>query len=529
MIAPRSTPAPTSRVRIPVHGLRQLALLFLLALLTGRAQASDWNTAVGRDAARIGLSPDVGPAAPTILWQGGRSSVIAQQAVAAGDILVSNRMHNINDVQNGTLIVAQNLTTGAELWTANLPWDAQSPGWRNKVSAFRDGRIYATRAGNTLNDYLYALNPADGAILWTSAAKVGEETTESLAFAENGDLVCGNFNSVMRINHTNGSIVWNTPRSTPTSNGAQTAVFGNRVYLWEPSPTGPKVTAFDLTSGARLYSSLPIGGGFIQQLGLQVGPDGTVYAPRTQNNPATDFLVAFDDLGNALSERWRVPLGYVPFASFGFGPDGSVYSYTPALELVRLDPADGSVIDTSAPIPGNFPYQPRMAVDAEGKVYLTNGGFSQGKLLAYNADLSPRWTVDVLNVNLGGPVLAGNGILVVCGVGNDIRAFRTVSLGIAESPAPAALEILAAYPNPFRAGVRIELALSRPSDITAHVFDATGRLVATLTGGAPHAGRQDLFWNGRTAVGAPAPSGVYFLRLEADGGVARETRLTRIE
>jgi outer membrane protein assembly factor BamB len=230
----------------------------------GRALASDWNTAVGRDAARTGLSPDVGPAAPTILWQGGRPSVIAQQAVAAGNILVSNRMHNINDVQNGTLIVAQNLTSGAELWTANLPWDAQSPGWRNKVSAFRDGRIYATRAGNTLSDYLYALNPVDGSILWTSAAKVGEETTESLAFAENGDLVCGNFTSVMRIDHTDGSTVWSTPRSTPTSNGAQTAVYGNRVYLWEPSPTGPKVTAFDLTSGARLYSSLPIGGGFIQ-------------------------------------------------------------------------------------------------------------------------------------------------------------------------------------------------------------------------------------------------------------------------
>jgi outer membrane protein assembly factor BamB len=527
VIAPRSTSAAAAR-RFPLTLAAALCLIATFPVWTGTARASDWSTAVGRDAARTGLSPDVGPDAPSILWQGGRPSVFAQQALAAGDILVSNRTHNINDVQNGTLIVAQNLTTGAELWTANLPWDAQSPGWRNKVSAFRDGRIYATRAGNTLSDFLYALNPANGSILWTSAAKVSEETTESLAFAENGDLVLGNFTSVMRINHTNGATVWSTPRSTPTSNGAQPAVFGNRVYVWEPSPQGPMVTAFNLTSGARLYSTPAIGGGFIQQLGLMVGPDGTVYAPRTQNNAVTDFLVAFDDLGNAFSERWRVPLGYVPFASFGFGPDGSVYSYTPALELVRLDPADGSVMNTSAPVPGNFPYQPRMAIDADGKVYLTNGGFSQGKLLAYNADLSPRWSVDVTNVNLGGPVLAGNGILVVCGVGTDVRAFHTVTLGVADAPAPAPLEILAAYPNPFRAGVRIEVVLARPGGVDAQVFDAAGRVVATLAGGSPSQGRHDLFWNGRTAAGVPAPSGVYFLRLEA-GGEARETRLIRIE
>jgi len=500
------------------------ALCLLLALPAG---ASDWSTAVGRDAARRGLAPEVGPAGPSILWQGGRTSVIAQQALAVDNILVSNRMFNINDVQNGTLIVAQDLTTGGELWTANLPWNTQSPGWRNKVSAFRDGRIYATRAGNTLTDFLYALNPLTGGVLWTSQDKIGEETTESLSFAPDGDLIAGNFDSVMRIEATNGTRVWSTPRSSPTSNGSQVAVHGNRVYLWEASPQGPKVTAFDLTTGQRLYSSPAVSGGLIQQVGLQVGPDGTVYAPRTQNNVATDFLVAYDDNGSALNERWRSPLGYVPFASFGFAPDGSVMSYSRALEVIRLDPATGAVLNTSLPLPGNFPYQPRMAVDANGGVYVTNGGFSQGKLLALAPDLSPAWSVDIPNVNLGGPVLAGNGILVVCGTGTDLRAYRTAKTAVAAADAPP-LELLPAYPNPFRTETALGFVLAQSGPVRAEVVDAAGRVVRLLAAGTEELpGQHALRWDGRGANGAPAPSGVYFFRLEA-GDRARQQKVVRL-
>ena len=506
-----------------------LTLLAVTALATPPARASDWSTAVGRDAARRGLSPEVGPQGPNILWQGGRTSVIAQQAVAAGNILVSNRMFNIGDVQNGTLIVAQDLSTGGELWTANLPWNSQSPGWRNKVSAFRDGRIYATRAGNTLTDFLYALDPLTGGILWTSQGKIGEETTESLSFAQDGDLIAGNFDSVMRIEQTDGTTVWSTPRSSPTSNGSQVAVHGDRVYFWEPSAQGPKVTAFDLTTGARLYSSPAVSGGYIQQVGLQVGPDGTVYAPRTQNNAATDFLVAFDDNGSALTERWRKPLGYVPFASFGFAPDGSVMSYTPALEIVRLDPATGATLDTSLPLPGNFPYQPRMAVDANGGVYVTNGGFSQGKLFALAPDLSPAWSVDIVNVNLGGPVLAGDGILVVCGVGTDLRAYRTAKTDVAGNAGVPPLELLPAYPNPFRSGAELGYLLPHSSPVRAQVLDPLGRVVRLLAEGSEQpAGRHVLLWDGRGANGTQAPSGVYFFRLEA-GGEARQQKLVRIQ
>jgi len=365
-----------------------LALSLVLgSVLASAPGLADWNTAVGRDPARDGLSPHLGPVDPTIEWQGSRPSIIAQQGAAAGDLLVINRIASF-DLATGTLLVAHNLATGGELWAVHLPYDTQNPGHREKVMAIRDGQVYATRGGDTRLDYVYALDPANGSIVWRSEDKVDESTTESPAFADDGDLVVGNFNSLRRIDRVDGTTVWNVQRTCPTTDGCSGAVFGERVYIWEAGANGPKVTAFDLATGDRLYSSPGIGGGFIQQLGLLVGPDGTVYAPRTQNNAITDFFVAFEDNGTAFVEKWRVPLGYVPFASFAVGPDGTVYTYTPSRQIVRLDPATGSVLNTSMVIPGEFPMFPRMAIDTAGKVFLTNGSSGQGALFSFNADLS---------------------------------------------------------------------------------------------------------------------------------------------
>ncbi|MGE0482355.1 MAG: PQQ-binding-like beta-propeller repeat protein [Phycisphaerae bacterium] len=392
------------------------------------AAADDWPTGAGGNPARNCQSGEFGPLSGSILWQGSRSSVIAQQAVIEGDLLVAPRMFSITDTLNGTLIVAHDLFTGAERWAIGLPIDFAATDWRSRVSAIRDNQVYATRAGNTNLSYLYALSPTDGSVIWRSIALVDEATTESLAFTTEGDIIAGNFNSVLRIRRADGTTAWTTPRTCPTSNGCQAAVFGDAVYIWEATAQGPRVTRFDANTGARMHSTPGIGGGFAQQLGVFVGPDGTVYAPRTQNNVNTDFLVAYTDTGAAFVEKWRVPIGYVPFGTFGVGPDGSVYNYLTTMttiEIQRLDPNTGLQVDTSGPLPANFPAQPRMAVDRCGRVYFTNGGFSAGRLYAFNADLSVRWSTPVTNVNVGGPALGPNGVLVVCGVGTDLRAYRT--------------------------------------------------------------------------------------------------------
>jgi len=391
------------------------ALLFLAPLAT-----ADWTTGVGGHAARDGLSPDTGPAAANLLWQGSVPAQVAQQAVIEGNVVAMARIMSLSDVLNGTLIVAQDLRTGQQLWTAQLPVSFPDA-WRNRVTAIRDGVVYATRSGNTNAEYLYALSAANGAVLWRSQARITETSTESLSFAANGDPITTGQGAVIRIDKTNGNTLWSIPRACPVSDGCNTAVFGNRGYFFEAAAPGSVVTAVDVDLGMRRYSTTVLAGG--SQIGPFVGPDGTVYAARANNNPGSDFLVAFTDTGTGFTERWRSPIGYVPFASFGVGPDGSVYSYTPNREVVRLNPVTGMVMNTASAILSDFPPQPRMAIDALGRVFVTNGGFPNGGLWSFNADLTPRWNVAIPNVNVGGPAIGRRGILVVCGVGTNVRAY----------------------------------------------------------------------------------------------------------
>ena len=68
-------------------------------------------------------------------------------------------------------------------------------------------------------------------------------------------------------------------------------------------------------------------------------------------------------------------------------------------------------------------------------------------------------------------------------------------------------------PRPTRAGVSFGFALRTPGRVRAEVFDAPGRRVATVLDRDYAAGAHTGAWDGRTARGARADAGVYFLRL----------------
>lgn len=415
------------RTGCSARAVRALFLGFCVAAAAAAPAAAQWQVGVGGVPSRHSLSTQNGPGAADPLWQHTQNTTVAQQAVIDGDLVVVNRLFNLGDTLHGTRIEGYDLDTGAKLWSVELPVSFPDA-WRSRVTGIRDGHVYATRSGNTNAEFLYALSPLDGSIVWTSDDLITETTTESVCFAPDGDVITtgsGFSHRLVRIDRDTGDTVWVTPGTCPTSGGCDPVVFGDRVYMWEATATaGPKITAVDLATGVVQYSAPGIVGGLIQQVAPFVGPDGTVYAPRTQNNPITDFLVAYTDTGAALVEQWRVPLGFVPFASFGVGPDGSVYSYSPAREIQRLDPATGALRDASAPVPGDPSFSPRMAIDRDGTVYLTNGGFAGGRLLAYAPDLAPLWNVAVPGVNVGGPALGEDGTLVVCSTTGTVRAYR---------------------------------------------------------------------------------------------------------
>lgn len=85
-------------------------------------------------------------------------------------------------------------------------------------------------------------------------------------------------------------------------------------------------------------------------------------------------------------------------------------------------------------------------------------------------------------------------------------------------PAPAGV-IRSCYPNPFNPRTTIEFALRQAGPVELSILDVRGRSVAVPWRGDLSAGINRLDWDGRTAAGREAASGVYFAVLRTASGV----------
>lgn len=85
---------------------------------------------------------------------------------------------------------------------------------------------------------------------------------------------------------------------------------------------------------------------------------------------------------------------------------------------------------------------------------------------------------------------------------------------------PAAVTILhRPVPNPFNPSLRVRFDLASGGRVRLQVFDAGGRRVRTLVDAVRDAGPGVATWDGRDDGGREVASGLYWLRLEADGVV----------
>ncbi|MCC6650682.1 MAG: alpha amylase C-terminal domain-containing protein [Candidatus Eisenbacteria bacterium] len=94
------------------------------------------------------------------------------------------------------------------------------------------------------------------------------------------------------------------------------------------------------------------------------------------------------------------------------------------------------------------------------------------------------------------------------------------TLGVEPDAVGAAGGIESVWPNPARGTVRVAFALPRSGEAELSVFDTQGRRVALLHHGMLAAGPREMEWNGRNDSGAPAPAGVYLVRLRSSEGTS---------
>jgi Zn-dependent metalloprotease len=72
-------------------------------------------------------------------------------------------------------------------------------------------------------------------------------------------------------------------------------------------------------------------------------------------------------------------------------------------------------------------------------------------------------------------------------------------------------------PNPFNPSTRISFDLPADGYVSLRIYDLAGRLVRTLVGEPKPAGSHEIVWGGRDQGGKSVASGVYVVRLEANG------------
>jgi hypothetical protein len=102
---------------------------------------------------------------------------------------------------------------------------------------------------------------------------------------------------------------------------------------------------------------------------------------------------------------------------------------------------------------------------------------------------------------------------------NDVWSlyWGTPLLDATPAPPVTRLSLAAPWPNPSRGTSTIEFALPTAARVRLAIFDLAGREVRQLEDAPFGPGRYSRSWDGMDAAGNAAPSGVYFVRLEAPG------------
>lgn len=102
----------------------------------------------------------------------------------------------------------------------------------------------------------------------------------------------------------------------------------------------------------------------------------------------------------------------------------------------------------------------------------------------------------------------------------DDASFRSIDpAGVpVEQGAPLAFDLRQNVPNPFNPVTRIDFDLKRADNVDLSIYDVTGRRIVTLQQGPLGAGVHSVLWDGKTADGGAAATGIYHYVMRTSTG-----------
>ena len=101
-------------------------------------------------------------------------------------------------------------------------------------------------------------------------------------------------------------------------------------------------------------------------------------------------------------------------------------------------------------------------------------------------------------------------------------------VGVPDAPALTRHELAAPTPNPFNPQTTLRFDLAHAAHARVQIHDTRGRVVRTLVDEMRVAGAHLLQWHGRSDDGQEVASGVYYVRMVADGQV-RTQKMTLVK
>ncbi len=189
------------------------------------------------------------------------------------------------------------------------------------------------------------------------------------------------------------------------------------------------------------------------------------------------------------------------------------------------DLAVDQVVTFGAPITFGQPFTLGVYAIANAGMRSVSGTGLFGTALSDFSGEGVTWNgiVNILD-GAGQPV---GGSTIASGSGIDWIGPYPGTVGVGQFDKPTGMSLSATSATPFAGEVRFSLFLPHAASARVGVYDVLGRRIHALADGWQPMGQSELVWDGRTAEGVTAGTGVYFVRAEWEGQFAVQ-RLVRV-